>query len=139
MGKTVADIMTTELIVLQEEDNLAALEPEMEAFGLRHLPVLDGDKLVGLISHRDVLRLATSRLSADPVHASIDRQTAETFVAAVMQTEVLTIGPDSPVSEAARIMVDRKIGCLPVVAADGKLLGIVTEHDLLREIVREAS
>jgi len=138
MAKTVSDIMTTELIVLREEDSLTALEPEMRAFGLRHLPVVDGDKLVGMISHRDVLRFAASQLTQD-LHTSVARQKqAETFVAAVMQRDVQTVAPETSVSDAAALMVARRIGCLPVVAPDGKLLGIVTEHDLLSEMVKKA-
>lgn len=135
MGKTVAEIMTTQVLTLREEDNLTALEPDMELFGLRHLPVVDGERLVGLLSHRDVLRMAVSTLSPDAVNQSVDRaHQANTFVASVMQRDITTAGPETEVTEAARLMIDRRVGCLPIVDGAGRLLGIVTEHDLLREL-----
>lgn len=135
MAKTVADIMTTQVLTLREEDNLLAPGPEMELFGLRHLPVVDGKRLVGLVSHSDVLRLAMSSLAGDSIHAAVDRaHHAETFVASVMTRDLVVASPDVTVAEAARRLVERKVGCLPVVDAQGHLLGIVTQHDLLEEL-----
>lgn len=135
MGKTVADIMTTDVLTLREEDNLLSPGSEMEEFDLRHLPVVDGERLVGLVSQTDVLRLAMSSLSRDSIHTAVDKShREETFVASVMTRDVAVAHPDLPIPEAARRMVERKVGCLPVVDASGKLLGIVTEHDMLREL-----
>jgi CBS domain-containing protein len=134
--RVVADIMTREVVTLNEEDNLADLAAGMERYALRHLPVVDGRKLVGLVSHRDVLRLTRSTLERAPVAAERDLSLKQqTFVASVMTRHVDTARPETTVADAARILLAGKFGCLPVVDARGDLIGIVTEHDLLRELV----
>ncbi|WP_026854070.1 CBS and ACT domain-containing protein [Geothrix fermentans] len=90
--------------------------------GFRHLPVVDHGRLVGVLTDRD-LRLATSSFSEKP-HVATDP------VSAVMSSPPLTADPLDPVEDAARIMREHKIGCLPVV--DGQeLVGILTGMDLL--------
>ncbi|GGN01424.1 acetoin dehydrogenase [Thermus composti] len=96
--------------------------------GIRHLPVVEGERLVGIITDRDI-RLATSHLNPQgpcPTCAP---------VAEVMTRGVVTAHPLDPVEEAARLMRERKIGCLPVLE-DGRLVGIVTGIDLLDALLR---
>jgi len=131
-------IMTHHVITLNEEDNLADLEPSMAQFGLRHLPVVDGTRLVGLISHRDVLRMHGSDLGSNPLGDRVERQRREsTFVAEVMHREVSTVSPDTSVRDAAKILVAHKFGCLPVIDGDHNLVGIVTEHDIVAHFVKQ--
>ena len=81
MSHTVRDIMTTELVTLREEDNLLSIREGMEALHVRHLPVVDGEKLVGLITHRDILRLTYAELDAGDAQAERRSALAEqTFV-----------------------------------------------------------
>ncbi len=130
-----SDIMKREVITIMEQDNLLSIEEGMERFGMRHLPVVDGDKLVGLITHRDILRVTRSSLRGFRLDQELDRRKQEeTFVADVMTSEVLTVSPDTPLKEVARLIVDNRIGCLPVVDAERRLLGILTEYDLVRLI-----
>jgi CBS domain-containing membrane protein len=99
---------------------------------VRHAPVVDAhDRLVGLISHRELMRASIS--SVETCIADLERRQHEWTVEVreVMRTRVHTIGPDESVQEAARRMRSAKVGCLPVVS-EGKLVGIITEHDLLR-------
>lgn len=134
--RVVADIMTREVVTLNEEDNLADLAAGMQRYALRHLPVVDGRKLVGLVSHRDLLRLTHSALERAPVAAERDRSLKQqTFVASVMTRNVDTVRPETSIADAARVLLAGKFGCLPVVDDAGGLVGIVTEHDLLRELV----
>lgn len=128
--KTVADVMTRRLLTVTEEDLLGNLDGAMRRFRVRHLPVIDGKgKLVGLLTHADLLHAASSIFS--------DRQEdrnaviGQAKVGAVMQREVVTIDPGAPLLEAGKLMWDSKLGCLPVVAADGKLVGIITEGDFI--------
>ncbi len=135
--KNVEDIMTRRVVAVSEEDNMFALRDRMEAYGLRHLPVVDGDKLVGLLTHRDILRFADSQYRVDRVRQSLDdRRSEQTFVAAVMTREVETVRPETTLAEAAQKLVANKFGCLPVTTADGTLVGIVTEHDFLNTLVK---
>lgn len=127
----VGDIMTTDLVTLYAEDNLERVEEGMERFGIRHLPVVDDGKLVGLVSHRDVLRVAVSIL--DPTRVVREQHQREmVLVQNIMSTELTTASPQMPVTKAARLLHEQKIGCLPIVKDDGTLLGIVTESDFLQ-------
>ncbi len=133
---TVADIMSERVIYLREEDNLAIVSKGMDRYNLRHLPVVSDDKIVGIISHRDLLRLAVSSIEAD-TPKGLSKQKAldeNTFVASVMTRDPVTVSPDTPIWEAAKIIIDNKFGCLPVVDEDCKLVGIVTEHDFLKTL-----
>jgi CBS domain-containing protein len=123
-------IMTTEVAVLHEEDNLEIAERGIAGWRFRHLPVVEGNKLVGLVTERDLLRASISSL--DERHALKDFNLKRYFfVREIMRTDVLTARPDTSLLDAGRAMLERKIGCLPVVEADGTLVGIVTESDFL--------
>jgi CBS domain-containing membrane protein len=126
-AKTVADIMTRRVIYLREEDNLSRIVEGMEHFGLRHLPVLDGDKLVGMITHRDMLKILSA---ADP-------REEETFVASIMTRDPIAVGPETTIAEAARILIKARFGCLPVVDENRNVIGIVTEHDFMKILAGE--
>ncbi len=131
--RPVSEIMTEDVITLLEEDDLLQIDRGMDQYQLRHLPVVDGKKLVGLITHRDLLRVSTSALQPPNVAAALDEEVkSQTFVRSVMTRDVQTVSPDAPLSEAVRLMVEGRFGCLPVVDADGDLVGIVTEHDMLK-------
>ena len=129
--KTVGEIMTRRLVVLTEEENLSRIEAGMSRFGLRHLPVVDDGKLVGLVSHRDLLRASVSTL--EPIRDEKNRKLLEhTFVGEIMTRDVRTAREDTPLSVAAKDLIEGRFGCLPVVNEQGDLVGIVTEHDFLK-------
>ena len=122
--------MTCELAVLHVEHNLALAEWGMKEFRFRHLPVVEGDKLIGLVSERDLLRASVSTLDGD--HALLDDNLKRYFfVIEVMTTELVTVRPDATLLEAARLLYDRKLGCLPVTKEDGTLVGILTQSDFV--------
>ncbi|HEY8369997.1 MAG TPA: CBS domain-containing protein [Thermodesulfobacteriota bacterium] len=102
----------------------------MRRGGFRHLPVVDGERLVGIVSDRDLPR-ARPEVAAPDSAAAGDQTMARLVVRDVMSREVTTVDPDRPVEEAARLMLDLRIGSLPVVE-EGRLVGILTETDLLR-------
>jgi len=128
---TVADLMTTDVFTLYEDDNLRVLKELMNWRNIRHIPVIDQeDRLAGLMTHRDFLKLALSKLSgineeeANEIYEDI-------AVGQVMRKNVAFGSVDTPLSEIAEIMVTTKIGCLPILE-DGKLKGIITEADFVR-------
>ncbi|MCA9595396.1 MAG: CBS domain-containing protein [Myxococcales bacterium] len=131
----VSEIMTREVITLYEEDNLDKIEEGMNRYRFRHLPVVDDGKLVGLVTHRDLLRAAASAL--EPGGAQKTRlMNQNLFVRDVMQTELITVGPDEPLKAAGKLMMENKLGCLPVVDAEKNLVGIVTATDYLELALR---
>jgi CBS domain-containing membrane protein len=104
---------------------------------IRHLPVLDddGEQLVGIVSQRDLFRSALAK--ALGYGESAQRKLLDTFsVKEVMTTDVITTTPDTPLIEAARVLMEHKIGCLPVVE-NGRLVGILTEGDFVAMVGRK--
>ncbi|HEX7126893.1 MAG TPA: CBS domain-containing protein [Thermodesulfobacteriota bacterium] len=102
----------------------------MRRGGFRHLPVIEGGRLVGIVSDRD-LPLARPEVATPGSVQAADQAMARLAVRDVMSREVTTVDPDRPVEEAARVMLDLRVGSLPVVD-EGRLVGILTETDLLR-------
>lgn len=101
--------------------------------GIRHLPVLDGKRLVGIVTDRDLRQSAPSPATTLEVHELnylLERLTIE----AIMTKNVITVAPETGLLEAARLLLTHKIGCLPVVE-HGDLVGIITEGDMLRALV----
>jgi CBS domain-containing membrane protein len=128
--KFAADIMSKEVVTLEESETLEFVEESMRVLRFRHMPVMDQGRLVGLISHRDVLRISASTLLPEG-----PRQTqylAKKFlVRDVMTRNVATVHPDTPLLEVAARMRKGKLGCLPVVEGENTLVGIVTEADFV--------
>lgn len=119
----VGQLMTRDPVTLKETDTLEEADRLLALEHIRHLPVVRGGKLVGLLTHRDLL-----------AHCGrYRRPTGEPITAGeVMRTDVTTVRPETPLIEAIRLMLVNKFGCLPVVDEGGTLVGIVTETDLLR-------
>jgi len=130
----VQDVMQRGLVVVSPDTTLPRLVGLLQHRGIRHLPVVDQGRLVGIIADRDLkgatASVATSGHSANPA-AHLDQLTA----ADIMTRSVVTIGPMFPVEEAARLMVTKKISALPVTQHE-RLVGIVTDTDVLHVFVR---
>jgi CBS domain-containing protein len=124
------DIMGKTLVTISVSERLSTVEDIMTLGHVRHMPVVQGGKLVGVVSERDLLRASLSVLSE---HRGDERRAFLHVVeiARVMSAPPIVIGPDASIDEAARLMAEKKIGCLPVVEGD-RLLGMVTETDVLR-------
>ncbi len=114
---------------------LEAIERMVEG-GFRHLPVVaKTDELVGILSLDDLRAALPFEVSLRAEPSSRDRIAAREYsVAELMTYAPFVIGPDAPLADAARELVHRHIGCLPVVDRSGKLVGILTETDALRAL-----
>ena len=126
----VRDIMVTELVTLQVAEQLSLASDIMNLARIRHLPIVEGERLVGIISQRDLFRASLASVMGYDYAATRDHLKTVSIKEA-MVSEVITIEPETGIQEAGRVMLDKKIGCLPVVE-DHRLVGIVTETDLLR-------
>lgn len=127
----VCDVMTSDPATLKRNDKLTLADDIMRLGRVRHLPVIDDDGalLVGIVSQRDLFRDALAQALGYGRHAQ--QKILDTLaVKDVMATEVVTIKPDAPLVEAAKLLTERKIGCLPVVE-NGRLVGILTEGDFV--------
>jgi len=116
--------------------DMAVIEAQelMKEKGFRHLPILDDEKkLVGLITMRSLLRAVPSDVSRFSPFV-VNYVLAKIKARNIMVKDVVTITEDTPFEEAARIMADRKIGCLPVMRGD-ELVGIISDNDLFNTMV----
>lgn len=126
----VRELMTTEVTTVQETEALIDAAMIFSRSTVRHLPVLRGKQLVGVITERDVKRFAPGLLSG--VSSEQYQQVMEsTPLARVMTREMLTVKADQLVSEAVNLLYTKRIGCLPVVE-NNELVGIITTTDMLR-------
>lgn len=128
---SVKDLMTRGVRTISPDGNLAETSDLMSTHRIRHVPVVDSEcRIVGLVSQADLLRGALGGGSDLP--ASIQRAYLRSIpVDEVMTTNVETVTPSTPIPDAARRMLDLKIGSLLVVE-DERLVGILTENDFVR-------
>lgn len=131
---TVGDIMTREVVTLAEDDTLADARTCMERGRIRHLPVVRGKKLVGLVTHRDLLSASFSVFAE--VSAQEERRLFRQIPVPELMHDAYAVPPTLRVRDAAKVMLDKQYGCLPVVDGEENLIGIVTEADFLRLAVR---
>ncbi len=129
----VRDIMAKKPVTLKHDDTLASVKDTMELERIRHIPVVEKEELVGVVSQRDLYRVSLG--SGMRFEEDTQKEFLKTVaVKDVMSHPAVTVRADAPIREAARLMVAKKIGCLPVLDA-GKLVGLITETDLLKELL----
>jgi len=133
MTLKVRDVYTRKVIWVTPNSTLPEARKLMDGNDIRRLPVIAGGELVGIITLTDVLRAAPSpatSLSVWEINYLLDKIT----VAELMTSPVMTVTPETPLHEVARLMLAHKIGGLPVVE-DGKVVGMITESDIFRVMV----
>ncbi len=122
--------MSAKVVSISADDTLRIVQEIMEHGSVRHLPVVRAGTLIGVVSQRDLLKASLSNVMGLPA----DEQSL--FLEGVSITEVMsappvTIDGGSSVQEAAKLMAERKLGCLPVMNGED-IIGILTETDVLR-------
>ena len=132
MAKTVRDIMSAEVTTLGRNDTLLLAKDIMNLGRIRHFPVVEDDELVGVVSQRDLYRASLGTVMQYGEKAQ--RAFLESVAVKEIMADPISIGPDATVGDAARLMIEHKIGCLPVLE-DDRLVGIVTETDMLQVVV----
>ena len=131
--KAVREIMAKNPVALSQNEYLDLAKDIMTLSRIRHFPVVDGGKLVGVVSQRDLYRASLGSVM------QYEERTQNEFLRTILVKEIMshppvTISPDAPIKDAAHLMIDKKIGCLPVMEGE-KLVGLITETDLLKELL----
>ena len=127
-GLVVSDLMTTALMTLRGRDSVSRADFDMKLARIRHLPIVDEkQRLIGIVSNRDILR------------ALGGGKQESVAIAKIMTTTPITVTPEQPAHEAAGLMLEHKIGALPVVGDEGELVGLVTETEFLEVAHRALS
>ena len=135
MAQTVRDIMSVEVTTLGRNDTLLLAKDIMNLGRIRHFPVVEDDEVVGVVSQRDLYRASLGTVMQYGEKAQ--RAFLESVAVKEVMADPISIGPDATVRDAARLMLEHKIGCLPVLE-DSRLVGIVTETDMLQVVVDTA-
>ena len=132
----VRELMTPSVRTLGRNDKLSVADELMRTERIRHLPVVDEQGLVvGIVSQRDLFFNALVQALGFG-SATQDRMLSTILVKEVMTENVVTTTPETFVAAAARVMVDRKIGCLPVIEGE-TLIGILSESDIVSAVAQE--
>ena len=132
----VKEVMKTQLVTLNADVKLGFANDIMYLGRIRHLPVVKGDALVGILTQRDLYRAS---LTSILTNWKENKEFLDSIqVSEVMTKNVITISPDATMEDAAQIMIDKKVGGLPVVQEKTKLIGLITETDVLQYFVTES-
>jgi acetoin utilization protein AcuB len=129
---TAEEIMTADVATVNESSTVADALEVLAELDIRHLPVIRGAELTGMISDRDLREMGLTRIG-DLEDVDRIRSLGSTSVAEVMNTDLITVDPSATVTELIDIMVQEKVGAIPVVDDhNSKLMGIVSYVDVLR-------
>ena len=126
--------MTTRVVTIEMDDSLEMVRDIFKKVRFHHLLVVDNDKLVGIISDRDMLK-AVSPFVGTMSETTRDRATLNKRAHQIMLHHPVTVRSSCSLQEAAQLMLARGISCLPVTTVNGEVLGMVTWKDVLRAIL----
>ncbi len=129
----VSDWMTKKVFSIEPDDYLSDAMYLMRERCVKHVPVVRGGKLKGIISDRDIKEYSPSKATSLDIY-ELHYLLAKTKIKEIAKTKLITTTPHTPVEEAAMIMLDNNIGCLPVLD-DGMLVGIISDKDIFRALV----
>lgn len=132
-----SQIMTRHLVTVSQDDFLKLVRELFDAHHFHHLLVIEGGKLVGVISDRDLLKNLSPFVGHSFSERSQDLATLNKRVHQVMTRHLVTVEPATPAKEAIHLMLQHGVSCLPVVDAHMKPVGIVSWRDLLRVLGEE--
>ncbi len=131
----VKEVMVKEVATLDVNDELSLANDIMRLGRIRHLPVVDGTRLAGIISERDLFR--SSLAQALGYGGPATRDLMKTLhIKDIMVKEVTIISPEAKLCDAVKLMMEKKIGCLPVVEND-RLVGLITETDIMLQYLKD--
>lgn len=133
-ASAVAAIMSKRIVTVELDDSLKVVREILESTKLHHVLAVEDGHLYGVVSDRDLLR-ALSPYIGSTVETSRDLATLDKRVHQIMTRHPITVLEDASIESAARLMLESRISCIPVVDHDSKPIGIVTWRDILRHLV----
>ncbi|MGZ8434360.1 MAG: CBS domain-containing protein [Candidatus Binatia bacterium] len=128
----VREIMMGSPVTLKPEDTLDLANDVIALGRIRHIPIVDGSRLVGIVTERDLIGAAAAQIFGLK-GKSKSALLKSVLIKEVMKKRVITAAPDTPIKDIAQLMANKKIGCVPVVS-DGMVVGLVTTTDILRYV-----
>ena len=131
LARTVADLMSRGTITIDADAPLAEAREQMAQHAVHHLLVTDRERIVAVLSDRDLLR-QTSPYVGTPSESERDAATLRRRIFRAASYDLVTVSADEPIEDAAALLLDRAVSCLPVRDEAGDIVGMVTSRDLLR-------
>lgn len=128
---TVGEIMSSKVVTIEMDDSLEVIRDIFRKVKFHHLIVVDGKKVVGIISDRDLLK-AISPYVDTMSETNRDRATLDRRAHQIMSHYPVTVQKTCQIQAAAKLMLDRRVSCLPVTMSDGIIGGVVTWKDVVR-------
>src|SRR6187402_2625393 len=133
----VSTIMTTDLIKLTISDDLTKAESLFKHHKIRHIPVVHGVTIIGMLSYTDLLRISFADAIDDEEEDVVDTTVYNMFtVEQVMAKKLITISPETTIKQAAEILASKEFHALPV-CEDHLLVGIITTTDLIKYLINQ--
>ena len=129
--ETVGSIMTCEVITVDMDTTLLKIREVFKKYKFHHLPIMEDDELVGVISDRDLLRELSPFVNSG-AEMSRDTKTLSKKAHQVMSRKPITVTKEDSIEGASELLLKHNISCLPVISPDGKLEGVITLRDILR-------
>lgn len=130
--RQVKDWMVPDPVTIGPKATVAEAEALLETHHIRHIPVMDGGRLAGMITDRDIGLASMPRPRKELTHQDVLLQLVR--VDQVMTRDPVRVAPLTPIEEAARLMLDRRFGALPVMEGE-RLVGIISQGDLLKALI----
>ena len=130
----VSKIMAKNVVKLNTTDDLATAEKLFKKHRIRHIPVVSGDKAIGMLSYTDLMRISFAD-AIDESEQEVDSMVYNMFtIEQVMAKNVISVSSDTTIQDTAKFLAEREFHALPVID-DDKLVGIVTTTDLIRYLI----
>lgn len=131
---TIDAVMSREVRAVTPDTALMEIQELLHQHGFRHLLVVEGRRLVGVISDRDVLRAVSPFLDTQTEEPR-DVKTLTRPAREIMHPDPITVRPGVRIEEAGKLLLEHTISCLPVVNDDGEIIGVITSRDILRHYI----
>ena len=133
---TIESIMQHKIVTVEMDDSLDTVREIFEQVRFHHLLVVNGKKLMGVISDRDLLK-AVSPFVGTLSETTRDLATLQKRVHQIMSRQPISVSKGTSIEEAARVLLNNNISCLPITDNEGGLIGIITWKDLLKTLIKE--
>lgn len=134
VGMKVENIMNRDVVTLSLDERLKTIQELFNEQKFHHVLVVEDNKLVGVVSDRDILKQLSPFLST-AAERTQDRSTLDKKIHQIMTRKPITVDKETPIEEAAEMFVKKNISCLPILTEEKEIIGIITLKDILKSLI----
>jgi acetoin utilization protein AcuB len=133
---SVQQIMTEKIVTIELDDTLATIKEIFENLKFHHLLVIESDKLIGVVSDRDLLKALSPNIGTMSETFN-DLATLNKRAYQIMTRKPITLHPEAPIADAVRLFITHRVSCIPVVDKEFRPVGIVSWRDILKALIKK--